>query len=412
MIPATEETPAAAPRVPDLSDPLLHQRGEAGPVLARLRREQPVCQVTRADGSTFWAVLSYELITQVLADAGTFSSTGGMRLDADPVATAAATGKMMVITDPPLHGMIRRVVSSAFTPRMVLRLEETMRTISVEVIEAALGQDSVDFTEVAARLPLSVICDMLGVPRADWDFMLSRTMTAFGVNGDDGPEQQQRVATAHTDIFLYYDELMRLRRKEPQEDIISALVHGRIDGRPLTEEEIILNCNGLISGGNETTRHATIGGLLALIEHPEQWRRLQEEPEVLQTAVQEILRFTTPAMHVLRTATRDTELAGCRIKAGDMVALWLASGNRDETVFEDPDRFDIGRREVSRNLTFAYGSHFCIGSALATTELNTFFDVLRQRVARPELTGEVRRMRSNLIGGIERLPVRLVPRDR
>ncbi|MBX9422358.1 cytochrome P450 [Streptomyces lateritius] len=410
MIRATEET--ARPPVPDLSDPLLHQSGQAGPALARLRREDPVCRVRRADGSTFWAVLTYDLITRVLADPATFSSTGGMRLDADPVATAAATGKMMVITDPPRHGMIRRVVSSAFTPRMVLRLEETMRRISVEVIEAALEQDSVDFTEVAARLPLSVICDMLGVPRADWDFMLSRTMTAFGVGGDHGPEEQQRVATAHTDIFLYYDELMRLRRKEPQEDIISALVHGRIDGRPLTEEEIILNCNGLISGGNETTRHATIGGLLALIEHPGQWRRLREEPEVLPTAVQEILRFTTPAMHVLRTATRDTELARRRIAAGDMVALWLASGNRDESVFEDPDRFDIGRREVHRNLTFAYGSHFCIGSALATTELNIFFDVLRQRVARPEPTGEVRRMRSNLIGGIEHLPVRLVPQGR
>ncbi|MGW2279018.1 cytochrome P450 [Streptomyces sp. NPDC001770] len=406
----TEE--AARPSVPDLSDPLLHQRGEAGPALARLRRESPVCRIRRADGSAFWAVLTYDLITRVLSDAGTFSSTGGMRLDADPVATRAATGKMMVITDPPRHGMIRRVVSAAFTPRMVHRLQETMRTISVEVIENALEQGDCDFTEVAARLPLSVICDMLGVPRADWDFMLSRTMTAFGVGGDPGPEQRQRMATAHTDIFLYYDELMRLRRKEPQEDIISALVHGRIDGRPLTEEEIILNCNGLISGGNETTRHATIGGLLAFIEHPEQWLRLQAEPGLLPTAVQEILRFTTPAMHVLRTATRDTELGGQRIAAGDMVAVWLASGNRDESVFEEPDRFDIGRQEVSRNLTFAYGSHFCIGAALATTELNTFFGVLGQRVARAEPTGEVRRMRSNLIGGIEHLPVRLIPRDR
>jgi cytochrome P450 len=397
--------------IPDLSDPLLHEGGGNVEAFARLRRQAPVCHVERASGKPFWAVLTYDLITQVLADAATFSSAHGMRLDVDETATAAAAGKMMVITDPPRHGQIRRIVSSAFTPRVVQRLEDTMHAISVEVIEGALRQDGCDFAEVAARLPLSVICDMLGVPREDWDFMLSRTMTAFGVGSAHEPGHAERAAAAHTDLFVYYDDLMRRRRQAPREDIISSLVHGTIDGRPVTDEEVILNCNGLVSGGNETTRHATIGGLLAFIRNDDQWRRFRGDRDVLASAVQEILRYTTPAMHVLRTATRDVTLGGQLIKAGDTVTLWLGSGNRDENVFRDPDRFDIGRAAGSRNLTFAYGSHYCIGSALATMELAIFFDELRRRVKRVEPAGEVRRMRSNLIGGIESLPVRLVPAD-
>ncbi|WP_327350851.1 cytochrome P450 [Streptomyces sp. NBC_01304] len=392
--------------IPDLSDPALYRAGEQYGIWARLREQAPVCRVERPGERPFWAVLAYEHVNACLADAATFSSARGMRLDADPVATNAATGKMMVVTDPPQHGKIRRIVSSAFTPKMVRRLEDNMRLTAVDVIETALAAGDVNFAEVAARLPVSVICDMLGVPREDWDFMLERTKIAFS---DTPDADKNEIAAAHTDIFLYYDELMRERRKQPQDDIISALVHGTIDGRPLTVEEIILNCNNLVSGGNETTRHSTIQGLLAFIENPDQWHRLRDDLELLPSAVREILRYTTPAMHVLRTTTREVEVGGQLIGADEMVTLWLASANRDEKVFADPDRFDI-ERNPTRHLTYAYGAHFCIGAALASTELNIFFEELLLRAELAELTGEVQRVRSNLIGGIDRMPVRLTRR--
>ncbi|HEY4454718.1 MAG TPA: cytochrome P450 [Pseudonocardiaceae bacterium] len=394
---------------PDLADPELYAQDRAGAVWRRLRATQPVCRVERSDRGPFWAVLSHELITKVLADAATYSSTHGMRIDAEPTATAAGAGKMMVITDPPQHGKIRRIMSSAFTPRTVQRLRNTMRRIVVELLESAVGADSCDFVEVAARLPLSVICDLLGVPRQDWDFMLRRTMIAFGAGSRGESVDPAGAAIAHTEIFQYYQELMRARRREPREDIISALVHGRIDGRPLTETEIVLNCNGLISGGNETTRHATLGGLLAFIDNPDQWALLRARPELLASAVQEVLRYTAPAMHLLRTTTKATELGGQRLAEGDRVTLWLASGNRDERVFTDPDRFDI-TRWPNRHLTFAYGPHHCIGAALATTELTVMFEELINRVEAPALAGPATRMRSNLIGGWDTLPVRLPPR--
>ncbi|WP_410586739.1 cytochrome P450 [Amycolatopsis sp. lyj-23] len=398
-----------ADRALDLSDPGLYESGEALGIWRELRRTDPVHHVVRSPHGPFWAVLTHDLVTRALADPARFSSTGGMRIDADATATAAATGHMMVITDPPRHGKIRRIMASAFTPKTVARLRETMRGIVTGLVEDALEKGHCDFVDVAARLPLAVICDLLGVPRPDWDFMLSRTMTAFGVGADAGPADAARAAVAHTEMFRYYQELMERRRREPRDDIVSALVHGRIDGRPLTETEVVLNCNGLISGGNETTRHATLGGVLAFIRQPDQWTLLRERPELLADAIQEVLRYTSPAMHLLRTATRDTTLGGKPIAAGDKVTLWLASANRDERVFPDPDRFDI-TRAPRRHLTFAHGPHHCIGAVLATTELTVMFGELIDRVERLEPAGPVRRMRSNLIGGIEALPVSLTRR--
>ncbi|MGA6161821.1 cytochrome P450 [Amycolatopsis magusensis] len=391
----------------DLSDPALYESGEALAVWRELRRTEPVYRVAKSAHGPFWAVLTHDLVTEALADPATYSSTGGMRIDADRTATAAGTGKMMVITDPPRHGKIRRIMASAFTPPTVARLRETMREIVVELVEAALDKGTCDFVEVAARLPLAVICDLLGVPRQDWDFMLSRTMTAFGVSTQSGPADPSRAAVAHTEIFRYYEELMARRRREPKDDIVSALVRGRIDGKPITSTEVVLNCNGLISGGNETTRHATLGGVLAFLRSPPQWALLRENPGLLPSAIHEVLRYTSPAMHLLRTTTRNTELGGRQLGAREKVTLWLASANRDERIFRDPDRFDI-TRAPRRHLTFAHGPHHCIGSVLATAELTTMFGELRDRVHRLEPAGPVRRMRSNLIGGIESLPVTLV----
>ncbi|WP_049575331.1 cytochrome P450 [Streptomyces sp. SBT349] len=392
----------------DLSDPRRYTAEGIEDVWCRLRAEGPLFHTRRPVGHDFWSVLGHDLASRVLKDAASFSSAGGMRLDADPVANEAAAGKMLIVTDPPRHGGIRRVINSAFTPRMVRRLNDTIRRTAVEVIEAALDRGEVDLTEVASRLPVSVISDMLGVPRADWDFMLELTMIAFGADEQAGSDPK-RIAEAHTELLVYYDDLLRRRRDDPQDDIVSALAHGTVDGTPLTDEEVLLNCNGLISGGNETTRHATVGGILAFVREPSQWARLAADPGLLPTAVQEILRFTSPAMHVLRTATRAVTLEGRRIEAGDQLAVWLSAANRDEAVFPGPDRFDIARTP-NRHLAFASGTHFCLGSALATSELTIFFEEFAARVAEVTRRGEPRRIASNLIWGHTSAPVTLTRR--
>lgn len=397
---------AEAVTTADLSDPDLYADGEPERLWAELRSSSAIHR-NECESGFFWAVLAHDPISAVLKDSATFVSERGMRLDHNPAATAAAAGKMLIVTDPPRHGKIRRIINSVFTPRMVARLEQNMRATAAAALGTALEKGECDFPEVAARLPVSVICDMLGVPRADWDFMLDRTMVAFGATS--AGQDEFAAAEAHVDILSYYEELVARRRREPQEDIVTALVNGTVDGVPLTDEEIFLNCDGLISGGNETTRHATVGGMLALLGNQDQWRRLREDPGLLPAAVQEILRYTSPAMHVLRTAAKDAELAGRKIGAGDRVAVWLPSGNRDEAVFAEPARFDVARAP-NRHLTFAAGTHFCLGAALATTELTVMFDEIVRRVAVAEPAGPVRRMRSNLIWGFESAPLALTAR--
>lgn len=399
-------SPPTGTGLPDLSDPDLYCTVDPVPLWAELRARAPVYHTPVGRRAPFWSVLAHAPATRVLTEVSTFVSEKGMRLDGDPAAAEGAAGKMLIVTDPPRHGAIKRIMNSAYTPRMVARLRETMRQVVTEVLDRALGQESCEFTDVAARLPVSVICDMLGVPRRDWDRMLQLTMTAFGC---DPRTTEEQMTEAYAEIFLYYRELVARRRREPGEDIVTVLVNGQIDGVPLTDEEVFLNCTGLLSGGNETTRHGTVGGLLALIRHPAVWRAIQHDPGLVPAAVQEILRYASPVLHVRRTAVRDTELAGHQISSGDRLAVWLPAVNRDPAVFPDPDTFDL-RRTDGKLVTFALGTHYCLGGPLAVTELEVFFEELVRRTDRAELAGEPRRLSSNLIWGFESMPVRLVPR--
>ncbi|MEV6776828.1 cytochrome P450 [Streptomyces syringium] len=391
----------------DLSDPHFYQESDPEPVWSRLRAEHPVYRNQRANGDDFWAVMTHRLCTEILTDPHVFSSENGMRLDSDPQVLAAAAGKMLNVTDPPRHDRIRKIISSAFTPKMVDRLETTMRRTATAAISQAIDEGECDFTQVAQKLPVSVICDMMGVPPADWSFMVDRTRFAWSSTALDEAEEAKKVE-AHTEILCYFQELAVERRRKPQGDLISALVHGEIDGAPLTDQEIFYNCDALISGGNETTRHATVGGLLALINNPDQWQKLRLNPDVMPSAIQEIVRYTSPVMHALRTAKEDVELGGQLIRAGDHVVAWLPSANRDEEVFTDPERFDI-ERSPNRHLGFIQGNHYCIGAALAKLEIAVMFDELTQLVQTAEITGPVRRLRSNLLWGFDSLPVKFTP---
>jgi cytochrome P450 len=386
----------------DLSDPSLYSDGDPVPIWARLRRTTPVSWHERG----YWSLVGYRDIVGVYKDTAHFTSERGMQLDARADANDSAAGRMLIVTDPPRHAKIRRIISSTFTARTARRLEHNMRATVIDSLDAALAAAECDFTQTAARLPVSVVCDLLGVPKSDWDFMLERTMIAFAATSS--PDDYLDKVAAHAEILAYYADLVKRRRREPGDDIVTALAHGQVDGTPLTDEEIFLNCDGLISGGNETTRHAAAGGLLAFIEAPDQWARLRDEPDLLDSAVDEVLRFTSPGMHVMRTATADVHVGGQHVREGERVALWNAAANRDEDIFGDGDTFKIDR-SPNRHLTFGIGEHYCLGGALAKVELRVLLEELTRRVATARLIGPVRRLRSNLIWGIESLPVALQP---
>lgn len=386
----------------DLGDPDLYATGEPERAWAHLRRTAPVYWNRKADGEGFWALTRYADVVRVHRDVQSFTSERGMQLDMAPEAVRAAAGRMLIVTDPPRHRKLRQILTGAFTPAVARRLETNIRRTVRSSLDEGLSAGTCDLVELVSLLPVSVICDMLGVPERDWRFMLERTRTAF--ESDGGGSARER-ARAHADLMLYYAALAKERRRRPMDDLVSALAQGEVDGARLTDDEVVLNCHGLILGGNETTRHAAAGGVLALVEHPEEWARLRSGAAVA-PAVEEVLRWTTPGMHVLRTAVRDVEIAGVPVRAGQRVTLWNASANRDEAMFEDPDRFDVGRAP-NRHVAFGMGEHHCLGAALARLELGVLLEELVARVARVELTGPVARVRSNLIRGIARMPVRL-----
>ncbi|MGZ0146889.1 cytochrome P450 [Kribbella sp. WER1] len=349
--------------------------------------------------------MTYADSLAVLQNHQTYTSEKGMRIDAHPRAVESASGRMLIVTDPPRHTQLRDVLGSAFKRSTLNRLEVNIRRSARDLIFRALEIEDCDFVrDIAGPFPPTVICDILGVPQADWGHLGELTATAFGNSGSSERER----AAAHSEIMLYYTDLAAHKRRHGGDDLVTALVNARIDGTALTDAEIILNCDGLLSGGNETTRHASTGGVLALHQCPEQWQLLQKSPAALPRAVEEILRWTSPALHILRVATTDTELHGKSIAAGDMVVVWPPSANRDESVFANPESFDVSRTP-NRHLAFGAGVHTCIGSLLGRLELRILFEELIAAVRSIEVTRPPKRLASNLFWGFAELPVTLHP---
>ncbi|MBO4206027.1 cytochrome P450 [Micromonospora echinofusca] len=393
----------------DLADPDLYERGDPDRVWAALRGAAPVFRNPGTAGREFWAVTRYRDAVAVYRDPDTFSSARGMVLGIDPEAGDPAANRMLVVTDPPRHPKLRRIISGVFTPRMMRRLDDRVRDTVVTLVDRAVAAGRCEFVDdVAARLPVAIICEILGVPPADQDWMYHLTSTAFG-GGD--PTTADEVSAgertqAYGEIFEYYQDLATQRRRAPTDDLVSTLVHGEVDGHPLDTEDVLLNCTNLIIGGNETTRHAAAGGLLALAERPVSWQVVRADPAVVPTLVEEILRWTTPGMHAMRTVVTDTTLGGQQIRAGESVVVWNASANRDEEVFAAPQRFDV-RRSPNRHIAFGQGGHHCLGASLARIELTVLFEELAKRVSTVQLSGPVQRVRSCVLRGIRRLPVEL-----
>ncbi len=272
--------------------------------------------------------------------------------------TLVAAGTL-ALTDPPRHRKLRAVVDDWFVLRSVRELEAAMGEVTRGVVRRAVRRGACEFVaEVAARVPLYVICKMMGVPEEDWERLLVLTNEAFGAS-----EALSR-RLAHLDILEYFETLVSARAKCPADDLVSALVTAEVDGEKLSLDDLILNCDNLLVGGTENTRIAAAGGMLAFLRHPEQWQAMAAEPALLPSAVEEVLRWTSTATHIMRTATRPAIIRDRQIAAGDRVTLWNPSANRDEAVFTDPERFSV-RRKPNRHLALGAGEHFCLGGTLA-----------------------------------------------
>jgi cholest-4-en-3-one 26-monooxygenase len=290
---------------------------------------------------------------------------------------------------------------------MIARLHERVRALCAELVDELAAKGTSDFVhDVAAQLPLAVIADLLGAPAKDRDqiFEWSNRMIGF-----DDPEFQTSPddgRTAAFEMFAYANEVGRQRREEPRDDIVTKLIQPDDRGDVLDELEFDMFFLLLAVAGNETTRNAASGGLLAFLEHPDQWQRLREDRSLLPSAVEEVLRWVTPVMEFRRTATRDTQIRGQQIAKGQKVILFYGSANRDEAVFKDPEKFDIGR-DPNPHIAFGGGGpHFCLGTHLARLELRLLFETLLDRVPDVRLAGPVRRLRSNFINGIKEMTVR------
>lgn len=396
--------------LPDISDPDLYQRGDPDPLWRELRQNAPVCWQTSGAYDGFWSITRYADACRVFKDHETFSSERGIMLGTNSGAGDRGAGKTLSVTDPPWHDRLRRSMNQAFTPRAIQRLQADMEGIAASLLEAAIIKGTCDFIgDVAAKYPNYIICALLGVPRCDWERMSGMTAAAVGF---DDPQFRLHTSAqyarweAHSEIMLYYADLISERRKHPRDDLVSELAVAKVDGRDLTDDEILANCDNFIIGGIETTRSAIAGGTLLLVSHPGQWDQLRSDPSLIPGAVEEVLRWTTPIMHSLRTATRDVEVGQKRIRAGDAVVVWNASANRDETVFHASDQFQIAR-SPNKHLTLGLGPHYCIGANLVRQEIATFFRVMCEKVETAEIIGSVERIRSNVLRGIKRMPISL-----
>ncbi|HEY4396087.1 MAG TPA: cytochrome P450, partial [Acidimicrobiia bacterium] len=327
----------------ELVDPERYARdGYPHELWTRLRAEAPVAHITPPGYEPFWAITKHADILEIAKQPERFSSVQGITLR--PAGVQFPPSDMVVMLDPPEHGPVRRVANGRFTPRAVRERRDDIDSIAVEIIGEASPKGTageLDFVEcIAAPFPLAVIAWVLGVPGGDWKLLFRWTNEVIG---KDDPEYRQPGETpgqtskrARGELRAYFRNLIDQRRNDPQDDLVSELIGGEIDSTPLAEEQLVSYCELLVEAGNETTRNAISGGLLAFSEHRDAWEKLRDHPELLPDAVEEILRWVSPISHFTRTATEDCEVRGTKIRAGEQVALYFASANRDEEVFEDP----------------------------------------------------------------------------
>ncbi len=378
----------------------------------RLRREAPVYWHDHPESEGFWAVTRYADVRAVSRDHETFSAELGSTFVQDQTPEALEMIRMTILNmDPPKHSRYRRLVSAGFTPRMIGRLVDRIQERGLAIVAGIEGRDEIEFVEeVAAELPLQMICEMIGVPDEDRHLIFDWSNQLVGFQDEDFRTSEEAGQTAAAEIYAYCHAIADDRRAHPRDDIMTALVTAEVDGDRLTQDEINMFFVTLVVAGNETTRNLIAHSLLALLERPEIKADLVthiDDDALWATATEEFLRWGTSIHNFRRTATRDTEISGHPIKAGEKVVIFYASANRDPDHFVDPERFDP-RRAPNEHLTFGGGgAHFCLGANLARAQIKVMMREFLRRYPNVEAAGQHRRMRSDFVNGIKHLPVRL-----
>ena len=390
---------------------------------AHLRQNAPIYRHPEPDGPGFWVFSKHEDISVLNRDWEHFSSDqvrGGVvgleelgpedRARQEAMNDAGA-GKMMLTIDPPEHTRYRKLVNRGFTPKVIRSLEDHLREASVRIVERALAANDgrVDFvTDIAAELPLEAISEFLGVPYEDRHKIFEWSNRMIGSEDPEYSISQEAVGLASFELYMYANQLGADRRENPRDDIVSKLIHGEVDGEQLSETDFDLFFLLLAVAGNETTRNALSHGLAALLQNPEQYQALVDDPSIIDTTgVDEVLRVGTPVMYFRRNVTEDLDYKGHHIAAGDKVSLWYISANRDEEVFDDPYSFNIHRNPNPHVAFGGGGPHHCIGTHLARMEMKVLFEEFVKRAPRIEQLAEPSRLRSNFINGIKHLPIRV-----
>jgi cholest-4-en-3-one 26-monooxygenase len=372
-----------------------------------LRENAPVSFNPQPYGTGFWNLVKHADVVYASRHHEVFSSAHGTNIE-DPQGGADL---MMINMDPPQHTRLRQLVSHGFHPKMIAKLEPHIRDIAGRIVDSVATRGECDFVvDVAAELPLAVISEMIGVPAEDHRkiFEWSNTMIAMGEDPEYGGSIE--IATkAASEMFAYWDTLAAERQEQRRDDLLSLLLEAEVEGEKLTQMEFDVFFLLLAVAGNETTRNLISHGMHFLMENPDERDRLLEDRSLLPSAINEMLRMATPVMHFRRTATRDFELRGQEIKAGDKVILWYIAANRDPEVFADPHRFDVGRPECEHVTFGGGGAHFCLGFSLAELEIKIMFEELLNRLPDMAMTAPPSRLRSSFINGLKHLPVKFSP---
>jgi cytochrome P450 len=405
----------------DLADPALYDRGIPHDVFADMRATPGLVWTPDTEATKgFWSVSRMAELIAVSRDHVTFSSELGHIQIYDIDEDVRNKRASLIDLDPPIHTHLRRLVSAAFTPRHVQNYEAAIRERVSRQLDALVAAGDGDWVSlVAAPIPIGVICDLMGVPAADHDLMIE--MSDYLVAGTSDNELDPHAYGNTTPLrelpfnspaaFGIYDYACRARARclaHPTDDLLTKLATIEIDGERLTEVEYARFFQVMIFAGNETTRSSMAHLALHMIDHPEQFERLRDNPALLDGAVEEVIRVSSPILYFRRTATVDTELAGTAIAAGEKVVMWYAAANFDEAVFPDPMQYDIGRPRLPTHSAFGGGGvHFCLGASLARLELAILITEIQRRGLLLELAGSPRFVRSNFVNGIESLPVKV-----
>jgi len=390
---------------------------------AMLRRERPVSfqkefepppEVPLPRGPGYWAITRHADVVEASRRSDIFCSGKGTQIPDLPEELNEFFGSMISMDDPK-HARLRRIVSRGFTPRALGQLQGDVEQRAAHVVDSVIDKGECDFvTDIAAALPLGIICNMMGIPESQTTFVFDHTNIILGLGDPEyvAPGQNPLIAALNSgkELAELMNDLAKERRKAPRNDLTSQLLNAEIDGEALTDQELASFFILLVAAGNETTRNAISHGMKALCDHPDERRKWAADFDgIAPTAVEEIVRWASPVIHFRRTATQDTELGGQAIREGEKIVLWYNSANRDEDVFDEPFRFDVTRDPNEHVGYGGPGAHHCLGANLARREITVMFRELLQRLPDLEITGPPERLRSNFIHGIKRMPCSFTP---